>query len=168
MATSPNTDNYTIGKGIVTFDRADGGSPRDVGNCPSFKLTPALTKLDHFSSRAGTKKKDKSVVTESAFTLSMQLDEITDENLALAMMGDVPSGGSFDLMAVSEISGTVSFTGTNDVGSLITWSGEVSFIPKEGVDLISDGWMVITLEGECLADTSTGTFGTMSVADQSA
>lgn len=162
MPVSPSTDNYFIGKGTVTF------ATRDLGNCPSFKLTPTLTKLDHFSSRSGTKKKDKSVVTEAAVTLSMQLDEITDENLALAFMGGTPSGGVFSLLAVSQIEGVVAFTGTNDIGQHVAWTGSVSFIPKEGFDLISDGWAVITLEGEVLADASTGTFGTMTITSNSA
>lgn len=160
---SPSTDNYSIGKGGVKFT-PDGGAERSLGNCPSFKLTPALTKLDHFSSQVGTRVKDKSVVTEKAVTLDMTLDEITDLNLALVFMG-TSVAGVFQLLSLAAIEGVVEFTGTNEVGSLVHWIGNVSFIPKEGFDLISDGWEVITIQGEVLAD-SNGEFGQMTVTAQ--
>lgn len=162
---SPSTNNYSVLKGIVTFDRDTLGSPRDLGNCPSFKLTPTVTKLAHFTSRQGTKKKDKEIVTEQSVTLEMQLDEITDENLALALMGNNVAG-VFGLLSETLIEGTISFTGTNDEGNLVSWEGEVSITPSGSIDLISDDWAVITVSCEVLADASTGEFGTMSVEAQ--
>lgn len=162
---SPSTNNYSVLKGTVTFDRDPGGSPRDLGNCPSFKLTPTVTKLAHFSSRSGTKKKDKEIVTEQSVTLELTLDEITDENLALALMG-TNTAGVFGLLQETLVQGTISFTGTNDEGNLVSWTGEVSITPSGSIDLISDDWAVITISCEVLADPSTGTFGTMTVAAQ--
>ena len=67
--TSPNVENYYVGKGILSIKFAAYGSdPADVdyvdmGNVTSLEFTPKVTKLDHYSSRTGTKKKDRTVAT---------------------------------------------------------------------------------------------------------
>lgn len=92
MAT-PNTENYTLGKGILYFNRrlSDGSylGERDLGNSPEMTVSISVEKLDHFSSRGGLKAKDKSIISEISPTLSFTLDEFDAENIAMLFMGSV-------------------------------------------------------------------------------
>src|SRR4051812_34311615 len=123
MPTSPDTDNYFIGKGIAKFTPT-GGILRDLGNAPEVELTPNVDKLDHFSSRSGVKKKDRTVVVTKGMALRVVLDEITVQNLQMLLLGgevaDNSDGSkSFQIFAESEITGAFAFTGTNDVGNTV-------------------------------------------------
>lgn len=165
MPTSPNVLNYFIGKGTISFTPL-AGSPRDLGNAPAVKLTPNVTKLDHFSSRQGVKKKDLSVVTEQTLTLDITLDEITIENLAMLLAGtvgaDTDGFAEFGIMTVSEIVGSILFTGTNDVGQhILMLLPSVSFGPSAGLDLISDAFGEIQLVGDVLQVA--GSFGNITI-----
>ena len=51
MSTAPNVNNYSIPRGTVTFTPT-GGSLTVLGNCPQFRYTADVTKLDHFSSHS--------------------------------------------------------------------------------------------------------------------
>jgi hypothetical protein len=87
---TPSSDNYTLGKGVVSFNRYLNGAYqgyRDVGNVPELTLNIDISKLDHFSSRSGIRSKDKSVVQETTPTVSFSLDEITDENFMFSLLG---------------------------------------------------------------------------------
>ncbi|MBB2698960.1 UNVERIFIED_ORG: hypothetical protein GGI66_003637 [Rhizobium esperanzae] len=155
MPASPNTLNYFIGKGIIKFTPT-GGVQRDFGNAPEIEFTPTIEKLDHFSSRSGVKKKDRTVVTEKGGTIRIVLDEVTPENLSLQLMGEVTTATdgtkSFRIMSEAEITGQIDFTGTNDVGNKITMQlPNVSFGPSGSFNLISDEWGQIELTGDVLA-----------------
>jgi hypothetical protein len=94
MATSPNTDNYTLGKGIVYLNRLDNDTglytgERDLGNAPAFSFNIALEKLPHYSSRGGLKAKDKEIVSQMTPAVTFTLDEINAENFALLTLADV-------------------------------------------------------------------------------
>jgi len=102
MATSPNTDNYTLGKGVVFFDQLVSGvyqGERDLGNAPAFTFNIALETLEHFSSRGGLKAKDKEIISQITPGLAFTLDEVNKENLALLTLGDTTT--------VTQIAGTV-------------------------------------------------------------
>jgi hypothetical protein len=93
MALAPNTDNYTLGKGVVYFDQInDSGvylGERDLGNAPAFNFNIALEKLQHFSSRGGLKAKDKEIISQVTPGIAFTLDELSKENMALLTMGDI-------------------------------------------------------------------------------
>jgi hypothetical protein len=91
MATAPNTDNYTLGKGVVYFDQLVSSvyqGERDLGNAPSFTFNIALEKLEHYSSRGGLKAKDKEIISQITPGLAFTLDEVNKENMALLTLGD--------------------------------------------------------------------------------
>jgi len=93
MAVSPSTENYTLGKGIVYFDRYDFSAAaytgeRDLGNAPVFAFNIALEKLEHYSSRGGLKAKDKEIISQITPGISFTLDEINVDNLALLTLAD--------------------------------------------------------------------------------
>lgn len=160
---SPDIRNYYIGKGKVEIMLAGDSDWRDVGNVPVFEFTPNLTKLDHFSSRNGTKKKDRVVVTEKSGTIKMQMDEFTTQNMALALMGStsVNSSGNdeIDIFSENTITAKVRFTGTNEVGP--KWQlifNAVDFVPSSAISPITDEWGHLEVAGETLADVN-GSFG---------
>lgn len=87
-------ENYTLGKGIIYFDRKNMSTglyegERDLGNAPAFSFNIAIEKLEHFSSRGGLKAKDKLVISQMTPSCSFTLDEINAENLALLSMADI-------------------------------------------------------------------------------
>lgn len=84
---SPNVDNYFVGKGIVYIMLSGETSWRDVGNVPEFEMTPTLDTLDHFSSRAGNRQKDRSIVRGTEVALRMVMEEMTAKNMELVLMG---------------------------------------------------------------------------------
>ncbi len=90
MPQSPNTDNYVLGKGSLFFNPLVNGAytgEMALGNAPALTFSLAIEKLDHFSSQAGLRAKDKTVITQVTPTLSFTLDEINPDNLNLLLMG---------------------------------------------------------------------------------
>jgi len=87
---SPNTENYFIGKGSLYFDRFDSNGNKTgeihLGNAPDFTLTPELEKLEHFSSTKGLKTKDKEIVISAKVSAKFNLEEYTLENLKNALL----------------------------------------------------------------------------------
>lgn len=165
---SPSIEAYTIGKGKVYF-MAEGISPatwRDMGNAPTFEFTPNLVKLDHYSSRAGVKVKDKTVVIEKAGTVRLVLDEWTPDNIALAVLGTIsdsvsPAGEKVvEIFASNSIAGALKCVGTNEIGVKYEWFLErVEFTPGNTIGVITDEWGQIEISGEATAID--GSFGTI-------
>ena len=87
----PQTADYNLGRGIVYFatNLADGSpkSFRDLGNAPEFNVSVEVETLEHQSSREGLKVVDKEVIISQDVSVSFQLDEINNENLALFFSG---------------------------------------------------------------------------------
>lgn len=163
--TSPNVENYYIGKGKVSIKQSGDADWVDIGNVPTFEFTPAITKLDHFSSRAGVRSKDKSVVQEKGATIHMIMEEWTARNLALALLGTIdnsqPSAVTIDIFSLNSITCAVKFEGTNEVGP--KWNFEfpiVEFIPSAALNPISDEWGQIDVTGDVLFDDGSQTWGT--------
>lgn len=165
-ATSPNVDNYFIGKGIVKFAVEGGTTYVDFGNCPEVEWTPTVDKLDHFSSRTGIRVKDLSVVREKSATVRVVMEELTPHNLGIALMGEVTTGTppaptSIDIFSLSEIRGALRFIGQNDVGAKVQYDWpNVSIIPTSSINLISEEWGSMEITADVLADPTTGKFGT--------
>lgn len=158
MPASPSPLNYFIGKGELSFTPS-GGSPRDLGNAPDFTVTPNYEFLDHESSRTGVKERDYHALIKKSGTVEITLDEITPENLAMALFGEV-TGSAFEIMSESSIEGALTLVGTNDIGSKYTVVvNSVSFSAKSGVKFIGDAFGTVELSGEMLAVA--GVFGTV-------
>jgi hypothetical protein len=135
----------------------------DLGNCPKFSFTPEIETLEHFSSREGVKTRDKKVVISQKASLSLELDEITVENLELALLGDTTGAtGSREvqIFANSQIDGQVKLVGSNSVGNTFTHRFKsVSVTPDAEVDFIGDDWAVLSLKMEVNLD-SDSVYGT--------
>lgn len=131
MASTPNTDNYTLGKGVVYFDQYDFTGmaytgERDLGNAPAFTFNIALEKLEHYSSRGGLKAKDKEIISQITPGVTFTLDEVNKENLALLTLGDI-----------EEVSQT---------GADITDESHVGY-PGRRIDLMYRGISAVTVTG---------------------
>lgn len=91
MAT-PDPNNLRIGAANVYFDRFDvnGDSTgyRHVGNCQKFSTTAAVEKLEKKSSMDGTRSTLKEVIIGSSLDITLILDELDAQNLALLLLGE--------------------------------------------------------------------------------
>jgi hypothetical protein len=170
MPTSPDVQNYHIGKGIVSFKEVGGVDYVDLGNAPSFVYTPNVEKKEHFSSREGVKTKDFTAVTQIGATIKVTLDEITGTNLAMFALAtaDATTPGEVTLSGLSkaEFVGEIKVEGTNDIGQQVDFTATVSFIPSGDFSFItdSDDFSVIELEAEVMKGTD-GDFGVWTIRD---
>lgn len=163
---SPSTDLYHIGKANVYFTPKTGGTRRHLGNVPELTFQIETEKLDHFSSMAGIKKKDFSATVSSTATVTLSLEEISLENLRLALLGgsigtDSSTEGDglqgFEIGAVESFTGEIECIGSNDVGQKVTiLLYEVTLTPSDAVSFIGEDYTVLSLTGDCLAKTVGG------------
>lgn len=129
--TSPDVSNLAVGKGFILFKPVDQTSFFHVGNVPTFSFTPKVVLLDHYSSMGGTRLKDLTIVTEKSGEVKMDLEELTAQNIALLVMGDVgqdastPPNPQVQIFSRSSLVGELKFYATNEVG------------PRWYVDLLS-------------------------------
>jgi hypothetical protein len=153
---APSTENLVIGKGFIIFKPAGETDFFHLGNVPNFTFTPAVTKLDHFSSMAGTKLKDKSIVTEKTATVKITMEEFTKRNLGIMLMGDVndtdPNNITIDVFSKTALTGELRFYATNDVGP--RWRfflNQVQFTPSGDFSPISDNYASMVITGDVFA-----------------
>lgn len=90
---TPNVENYTLGRGMLYWDPWDAVNlryegERALGNAPEVSINMNATFLDHFSSMSGFKSKDKTVVNELAPQLTFALDELVSDNWQMLVFGD--------------------------------------------------------------------------------
>lgn len=165
---SPNTDNYYSGKGIMKLKRLGEVTWRDIGDVPSFLLTPNVTRLEHYSSRGGIRFKDQSLVAQRQLTCAIIMDENTADNLAITLMtlpvpGDVLTDHfaySMDIMTEPEVIAAVRFVGKNAIGAPLQIDlGKVTFAPGTAIQLIQEQYGTLEITGEVAADPLTGSFG---------
>ncbi len=89
-----DTKNYVLGRGKLFFDPFAPGTKqktgeRYFGNTTEFNLNIESESLDHFDSDQGVRTKDDSVILELTRTGAMTTDNISEENAALFVLGDV-------------------------------------------------------------------------------
>jgi hypothetical protein len=142
--TSHDTQLYTLGKGILKFDRwDDNGLPtglRDIGNCSALNLTMVVEALKHYSERQGIQLKDLEVDRIAEFNGDFDLDEFDRQNLRMYLRGKTGTWAIAPLTSKSII-GQLDFVATNDQGPnyhLQAW--KVKLTPKGNLGLISDDW----------------------------
>jgi hypothetical protein len=168
---SPNVANYYIGKGNV-YAKVGADPWRHVGNVPEFEITPEVDELEHFSSMAGVRTKDRTVILEKSMTLRILMEEFTAANLALALLGTVDTDTSgrevIDIFAEAEVRAAIKLIGSNAVGNKFMWHfPAVDFIPSGSVSAITDEWGQLEISGEVAAVMANGAFGRLTkLADQ--
>lgn len=172
---SPNVGNLRIGKGIATFKREGAPEAVHLGNCPSITIEPDMETLDHFSSMAGVRQKDLTVILEKAATLALTMEEFTAHNLSLMVVGGVNElavgGPEIEIFGTNAIQGEFKFVSTNEIGPKFDVTlYNVSFTPSGQLQLISDEWGDMEVEGQILAANSgpnAGKFGIIKITNLS-
>lgn len=161
---APNEDNYIVGKGKIFWKPEGETDYVAIGNVPELELTPSAERLDHFSSQSGTRRKDRSVVTEQSSQLRMVMEEFVPENLRLMLMGSTvrQSGNVAQIGILSEtlIRGAIRYIGTNDVGpKWVLDFPSVEFAPSGSLNPISEEWGSMEVTGEVLFQAADNDFG---------
>jgi hypothetical protein len=173
MPTSPNVQNYHIGKGVVSFKETGASTFVDLGNAPSFTYEPNVEKKEHFSSREGIMTKDFTAITQVGATVTLTLDEITGENLAFFALAEqsTDTDGSIMLSGLTktEFTGVIRVVGTNDIGQKVDFEANVSFVPSGEFSFITDEDDFSTLEIQCeVQKDANGAFGVWHVREEAA
>lgn len=90
-----SVESYQLGRGILYAAELDtNGYPKnfeDLGNVPELTAAVESEKLDHFSSRQGLRKIDKSVILQVTSSISFALEDINFNNLAKFFSGEASS-----------------------------------------------------------------------------
>jgi hypothetical protein len=175
---SPNIGNYVVGRGIgyiklIPPSLNPDADYVDCGNITEFTFQVKPTRLEHFSSRVGVRKKDMVVVTELAASLTMILEEFTARNLGFACLGMSSSSppGTQTVTILSEplIYAAFKFVSTNVVGPQWTYEFPVClFTPSKAISLLPAGsgsWGSMDFECDVLYDDVLGSFGTAHATD---
>lgn len=165
--TSPDVSNLAVGKGFILFKPEHQSDFFHLGNVPTFTFTPKVIILDHYSAMQGTLLKDLSIVTEKSGEVKMDLEELTAQNIALLVMGDVGADGSgnpqVQIFSRSSLIGELQFYATNEVGP--RWNVDllsVNLTPSGAFDPIVDNAFVkMIIAGSVQAVD--GVFGTMTL-----
>lgn len=175
---SPNIGNYVVGRGIgyiklVPPSLSPDADFVDCGNITEFTFQVKPTRLDHYSSRVGVRKKDFVVVTEIAATLTMIMEEFTARNLSFAALGAFGESppGTFNVSILEQplIYAAFKFVSTNVVGPQWTYTFPLCiFTPTKAINLLPTGsgsWGNLDFEADVLYDQTSGTFGTATATD---
>ena len=165
---SPDIGNYYVGRGYLSM-KIEGTDDdyHDMGNCTKFTFQVNPTRLDHYSSRIGVRRKDLTVVTQLDAKLAMTLEEATVRNMQIAVLGlGLESGSdSIDIMSEPLFYVSLLFTATNVVGP--QWNAvfpNVLLTPTNAFQLIAEGsgtWGTVDMEGDVQYDSVSGKFGWM-------
>lgn len=140
---SPDTKNYTLGKGRLYFNRKYTDSTpdtgfRDLGNCSALSYSAAIDKIEHYSSRGGISVKDAEVISQITPSTSFTLDEITADNLALLSLATQEA--VTQASAIGETTSTVArtkawvFLGGRNVSNVVVKDESDTTTYVEGTD----------------------------------
>lgn len=154
---SPDPNNYTLGKGVVTIAQWSGatiGSYVDVGNCTSFTVEPTEESIEHYESRTSAAALDEEAITKTGYTLQFELDEMAVYNMKLFLKG-TQSGPV--IYANKEMSNryAIHIVEDNSKGPNKKWDfWKVKLSPNGALNLIGDDWMKLSFTGKGLSDVT--------------
>ena len=140
-----------------------------VGNVPTFSFTPKVAVLDHYTAMAGSRIKDLTIITEKSGEVKMDLEELTAQNLAMLVMGDVGNDGGtppnpqVQIFSRSSFVGELKFYATNEVGP--RWYVDllsVNLVPSGDFSpIVENAFVKMPIVGSVQAID--GVFGTMTL-----
>lgn len=161
VASSPSTALYTLGKGILYIAEWVGETPpnsgdyTDVGNSPKFDVTVTEDTLEHYSSRSGTKVKDKSVIVETGYTLAFQLEEMSVNNLKTFLKATLSGTNVLRANTALTREHALKFVSDNPAGPNEKWEfWRCKLKPGGAFSLIDDKWTTLSFTAEGLADVA--------------
>jgi len=159
VASSPSTTLYTLGKGVLSIGEWSGATPPssfvDVGNCPKFEVEVTEEKLAHYSSRSGTRVKDKEVILETGYNCNFDLDEISVQNLKMFLKATLTGGNILSANTALDKEYALKFVSDNPVGPNETWQfWRCKLSPAGAFATIGEEWAKLSFAASGLADTA--------------
>ena len=156
--TPHSTENYAIGKGILSIGEWSGETPpvsnTDIGNCSDITVEPTVERLPHYSSRSDFKLKDKNPVTQRDYVVTFTCDEMAAVNLNRFLMGSLSGSVISALQGVNK-EYAMDFVSDNPIGPNETWEfWKCTITPSGPLSLIGDEWMALSFTAEGLADVA--------------
>ena len=109
-----------------------------LGNVKSFIYTPTVVIKDHFSKQSPLRAIDLSVVSQVSAEIKMELEEINNYNLSLFLLAQLGATAHLTGLTDTGKQGTLTFTGTNAIGSHLTFSGYVQIQPGGDLAVLAD------------------------------
>ena len=163
-----STENYTLGMAELTFyedtsEAANWASNKTwtIGNIVVASIAPEVTFLDHYTVLNGTRKKDKSLITNKALAVNFTFDEITagamKQWLLASASDDAPSAAGFEIypMARGEIKGCAKLEFNTEFGRDYTWYIPCASMKPDGTfDFNAEDWMNAKGILECLVNSA--------------
>jgi hypothetical protein len=148
---SPSIDNYTIGKGNLYTAPLGTTTWTHRGNCPRFEFEIAYDNdKEHISSMEGVGKVDLTIAGKQSASLTIDLDEITNSNLQLALAGGAGTGGADgDIGSTSGSTLKVRLVQTNDYGPTRELIFDSVLLRLNGASaFIGEDFQVLSLTGK--------------------
>jgi hypothetical protein len=151
-----NTDLYALGRGVLyikDFEAADS-TYAEMGNAPTIEVEPTYEQLDHYSSQAGLRTKDKTVILQAEYTVNFELDEIAAINLNKYLMGTISVNVISGLQGTTQ-EYTLKFCTDNPVGQNSTWVfHRCNLRPNGAMSLIGAEWQMMAMTAMGLSDST--------------
>lgn len=159
LTSSPSTQLYKLGKGILSIGEWVGATPpasyTDVGNCSRLEVEVTEEKLAHFSSRAGTRTKDKEIVLEIGYNVNFDLDEFSLANLAMFLKGTISGSNVILANTVLDKEYAIKFQSDNPAGPNERWEfWRATLAPGGTLSLIGEEWAKMSFTAAGLADVT--------------
>lgn len=167
-----NIENYTLGMAELTFyeDTSDAqnfssSATWTIGNIVVASIAPEITYLDHYTVTNGTRKKDRSLITNRALAVNFTFDEITAGAMRewLLASGDLTgstswvTGSGYRLypLAKGEIKGCAKLEFNSEFGRDYTWYIPCASLKPDGTfDFNAEDWMSAKGIIECIVDAT--------------
>lgn len=141
MTVPPSSDNVILGRGQLYFNRQDANGAltgyRAMGNCDTFSLGISSEKLSMKDYTQQTAANYKEVVVSTDVTISISGFEFDENNLAIALMGDVSSYTQAASSATGEVIAADTLTGLQgkyfrtafrSISSVVIKQGATTFV----------------------------------------
>jgi hypothetical protein len=131
-----------------------------IGNIVVASMAPEVTFLDHYTTVNGTRKKDRSLITNKALAVNFTFDEMTggamkEWLLASSMLGESMTAQNFEIypMAKGEIKGCAKLEFNSEFGRDYSWYIPCASLKPDGtMDYNAEDWMNAKGIIECLVD----------------
>jgi len=164
-----NVNNYTLGMAELVFAEdtsvaQDGSSlvTWTVGNIVDASIAPEVTYLDHYYVTNGSRKKDRSLITNRALAINFTFDEMTagamkEWLLASAAASPIITAQNYEIypMAKGEIKGCATLTFASEFGRNYVWTIPCASMKPDGtLDYNAEDWMNAKGILECIVDAT--------------
>ncbi|MBB5985932.1 hypothetical protein [Sphingobium lignivorans] len=152
---STHNDNLTLGRGQLWFKKDGMSGFRFLGNAPAFNINVTSEKLPHYRSTRGIREKDRDIVVQTNRTSTLQLEDISEENLALYLLGSTSEIAQTSATAQSETFTDVNLGGLYQVGAT---TANPTGIRKLSNFVLKKGATTLVLNTDYEVDLDRGTF----------